>query len=256
MDFIPSYDRYRKILSDIAASGKYCDYADAIGADEFLILRHDIEFSVERAYEMSLIESEMGICSTYFLQITNAAYNAFSLPVKNMILDMHQRGHKIGLHYHLGGVTDPLRVRDGIRDQIRILSELYGIPIDRFSMHRPAREARFHDIPIDGVINAYAPEFFTLADSIDENTPLEVKYIADSRHRWNYGVPDRETIEGNRKIQLLIHPDFWTASGHDAAGNFSQLIREHTHQFIATIDSECNHFAPSRSLFDERAELL
>lgn len=256
MTFIPSYDNYRQILANILATGKYCDYREAIGRDEFLILRHDIEFSVERAYEMSLIESEMGICSTYFVQITNGAYNAFAASEKQMLLDMHRRGHRIGLHYHIGGVTDPLKVRDGIRDQLRLLSELYGIPIDRFSMHRPVRQTNYHDIPIDGVINAYAPDFFTLTDHIDENTTLDVTYIADSQHRWNYGTPDPETLRARKKIQLLIHPDFWNVSGHDAQNNFRQLIREHTAAFLNTLDGECKHFSPSKPIFEAQLQHL
>lgn len=251
MEFIPSYNHYRSILDNIIASNKYCDYWAAMHKDEFIVLRHDIEFSVERAYQMSLIESEKGISSTYFIQITNNAYNAFSMPNKHLVMDMHARGHKIGLHYHLAGETNPLAVRDGIRDQIRILSEMYGFPVDRFSIHRPIREVQYNSIPINGVINAYSPEFFTLVDCIDENTALSVKYIADSQHRWNYGVPDAKSLASNKKIQLLIHPDFWSESGHDEKNNFNQLIFEHTQTYIHTLDSECKHFNKHKSFFDK-----
>ena len=131
-NFKPSYETYKKIISDIKETGKYCDYSNAIDKDEFILMRHDIEFSIERAYNLSLVESENGFYSTYFVQITNNFYNAFSL--KNMILlkQMIDNGHHIGLHYHLNGQTDFLEVRDGVRDQIRILSEMLGTKIDRF----------------------------------------------------------------------------------------------------------------------------
>ena len=83
-NFKPSYETYKKIISDIKETGKYCDYSNAIDKDEFILMRHDIEFSIERAYNLSLVESENGFYSTYFVQITNNFYNAFSL--KNMIL--------------------------------------------------------------------------------------------------------------------------------------------------------------------------
>ena len=57
MNYKPSYDEYRKILKNIKASGKLMDYKDALNADEFLILRHDVEFSLERAYRMAQIEA-------------------------------------------------------------------------------------------------------------------------------------------------------------------------------------------------------
>lgn len=245
MDYNPSYDEYRKILKEVKASGKLKDYKDALSADEFLILRHDVEFSLERAYKMARIEEMECVSSTYFIQITNNSYNALSMQNRKMIKEMSDMGHKIGLHYHLNGITDPLKTRDGIRDQIRIMSEMCEMPIDRFSIHRPVREVYYNSIPIDGIINAYSPEFFTLteegAEVREEN--LEVKYIADSRHRWNYGYPDAETFHRNRKIQLLIHPDFWSDEGYNAKRNFEKLVEENTLTYMETLDGECKHFS-------------
>lgn len=245
MDYRPSYNEYKKILEDIKVSGKLMDYKDALNADEFLILRHDVEFSLERAYRMAQIEEIGGVFSSYFVQITNNSYNAISMQNRKLIKEMSNMGHKIGLHYHLNGITDPLKTRDGIRDQIRIMSEMCEMPIDRFSIHRPVREVYYNSIPIDGVINAYSPEFFTLTEEggIVKEEELEVKYIADSRHRWNYGYPDIDTLQRNKKIQLLIHPDFWSDKGYDAERNFEKLIEENTLTYIETLDGECKHFS-------------
>lgn len=246
MNYKPSYDEYRTILENIKASGKLMDYRDALKADEFLVLRHDVEFSVERAYRMAEIEQAGGVSASYFVQITNNSYNALSMQNRNLIKEMFCMGHKIGLHYHLNGIVDPLKTRDGIRDQIRIMSEMCEVPIDRFSIHRPVKEVYYNAIPIDGVINAYAPEFFTLLDDASRlagEAKLEVKYIADSRHRWNYGYPDLEIIEKNKKVQLLIHPDFWSDEGYGAKENFERLIGENIDSYIKTIDGECKHFS-------------
>jgi hypothetical protein len=245
MNYNPSYSEYRKILKTIKKSRKLMDYKEALSADEFIILRHDVEFSLERAIKIAEIECEMGVESSYFIQLTNNAYNALSIKNRKLISEMNNMGHKIGLHYHLGGIVDPLKTRDGIRDQIRIMSEICGITVDRFSIHRPVREVYYNAIPIDGIINAYSEKFFTL---LDESMPadeqeLEVKYIADSRHRWNYGYPDEETIKKYKKIQLLIHADNWTEQGLDALDNFEKLINENTANYIETLDRECKHFS-------------
>ncbi|MCI8281979.1 MAG: hypothetical protein HFI76_09860 [Lachnospiraceae bacterium] len=245
MNYKPSYDEYRKILKDIKASGKLMDYKEALSADEFLILRHDVEFSLERAYRMAQVEAVEKVASTYFVQITNNSYNALSMQNRKRIKEISDMGHKIGLHYHLNQVTDPLKTRDGIRDQIRIMSEMCGISIDRFSIHRPVREVYYNSIPIEGMINAYSSEFFTLTEegATIKEEDLEVKYIADSRHRWNYGYPDVDTFSRNRKIQLLIHPDFWSEEGCDAKRNFEKLIEENITAYIQTLDGECKHFS-------------
>lgn len=244
MEYIPSYDEYRKILRVLKKSGKLMDFVEAKQSNEFVVLRHDVEFSLERALKMAEIECEMGVESSFFVQLTNNAYNALSNNSKEMIREIYNMGHKIGLHYHLGGIIDPLKTRDGIRDQIRIMSEMCDIKVDRFSIHRPVREVYYNSIPIEGVINAYSPEFFTLIDEKQdtETLKLDVKYIADSQHRWNYGYPDEVTLKQNKKIQLLIHADNWTEDGSTARDNFEKLILEDVNSYIETLDNECKHF--------------
>ena len=109
-------------------------------------------------------------------------------------------------------------------------------------MHRPQTVTKYYETDIPGLINAYSKTFFTFAESVDENTRLDVKYIADSQHRWNYGYPDEETLLHTPKLQLLIHPDFWTESGQDILGNFKQLIIENRDEYMNTLDSECKHY--------------
>lgn len=240
--FVPSFEEYRKILRELKKTGKYMDFADAQNAEKFVVLRHDIEFSIDRAYEMSKIESEEGINSTFFVQITNNSYNAFSKKNVDLIHDMAARGHHIGLHYHLNGQRDEISVRDGVRDQLRIMSEMLGMSIDRYSFHRPVKEVYYYRIAIPYTINAYAPAFFTYADTVDQDTPLDVKYIADSKHRWNYGYPDYETLMKFDKVQILVHPFSWTETGYDNFGNFLSLIEEKDAELIDTLHNEFQRF--------------
>lgn len=247
MEFKPSYEVYRQIIRDLQASGDYCDYEEALNRDRFIIMRHDVEFSLERAFDLSLVESDMGFSSTYFVQLTNNSYNALSRKSIEMMHDMADRGHKIGLHYHLNGQRDSTAVRDGVRDQLRIMSEMVGMKVDRYSFHRPVKEVYYYNIKINNTINAYSPEFFSYAENVDENTRLDVKYIADSKHRWNYGYPDAETFKKYPKIQLLLHPFSWTEEGYDNFHNFKSLIIEKQATLIDTLDDEFMRFKEIRS---------
>ncbi len=242
MEFVPSYSVYEKIIEDMKATGKAMSYAEAIGKDEFAIMRHDIEFSIERAYDLSLIESKHDFTSTYFVQITNNSYNAFSKRNVDMLKDMAARGHHIGLHYHCNGQLDPVLVRDGVRDQMRIISEMLGMDVNSYSFHRPVKEIYYYNISIPYTINAYSKEFFTYAENVSEDDELEVKYIADSKHRWNYGFPDYETLMKYKKVQLLIHPFSWTKDGYDNLGNFMTLIDEKENELINTLNDEFQRF--------------
>ena len=54
-----SYDDYREIIRLLKESGRACTYEEALGRDSFVIMRHDVEYSVERAYELAKVEESM-----------------------------------------------------------------------------------------------------------------------------------------------------------------------------------------------------
>lgn len=47
-----SYDDYRQIIRLIQETGNGMGYEEALDADRFVIMRHDVEYSVERAYAL------------------------------------------------------------------------------------------------------------------------------------------------------------------------------------------------------------
>ena len=165
-----------------------------------------------------------------------------------MIKYMHERGHVIGLHFALNGLTDMELVRMKILQEIHVLSEMIGVEITEFSIHRPSADVLRENIKFPGIINAYQDEFFTFSENVTESTPLHVKYISDAKHRWNYGTPDAATLLENDRVQILTHPYSWTKKGYDNLENFRTLIQERNEELMDTIDNECKHFASVRDL--------
>lgn len=243
-----SYQDYKEILRIVKESGKAANFREAKERDKFVIMRHDVEFSVERAYALSKLELSMDFTSTYFFQWTNNSYNILSKRNLDMIKYMHERGHEIGLHFALNGLTDMELIRKKIRQEIHMLSGMFGFEITEFSIHRPSADVLRENIKLPGILNAYQDEFFTFCERVDENTKLGVKYISDAKHRWNYGLPDEATILGNDKVQILTHPYSWTKKGYDNLENFRTLIEERNRELIDTIDNECKHFATIKDL--------
>ena len=73
-----------------------------------------------------------------FFQWTNNSYNILSKRNMDMIHYMHERGHEIGLHFALNGLTDMELIRKKILQEINVLSEMLGFEIMEFSIHRPS----------------------------------------------------------------------------------------------------------------------
>ena len=243
-----SYSDYKEIINIIKESGRGCNFRQAQERDKFIIMRHDVEFSVDRAFALSKLELSMDFTSTYFFQWTNNSYNILSKKNMDMIKYMHERGHVIGLHFALNGLTDMELVRKKILQEIHVLSEMLGFEITEFSIHRPSADVLRENIVFPGIINAYQDEFFTFSENVTDSTPLHVKYISDAKHRWNYGTPDADTLFNNERVQILTHPYSWTKKGYDNLENFRTLIQERNGELMDTIDNECKHFARVRDL--------
>jgi len=248
-----SYEDYREIIRIIKESGRYCGYKAALERDSFVIMRHDVEYSVERAYELSKVEESMDFTSNFFFQWTNNSYNLLSKKNTDMIRDMHERGQNIGLHFALNGMTDIQQIRLQIIKEMDILSDMFGFTVDTFSIHRPSKDVLRENIKLPEILNAYQDEFFTFAEDIKEDTPVEVKYMSDANHIWRYGYPDRDNILNNPKVQILTHPFGWTRKGYDNFENYKTLVSEKETEIIDSIDRECKDFSEFREYFDNNA---
>ena len=233
-----SYEEYRKIIKIMQKSGKYTTFHEAKNKDEFILMRHDVEFSVDRAYALAQVEKSMDFTSAYFFQWTNNSYNILSKKNTDMIREMHEEGHTIGLHFAVNGLTEIEEIKEKIMLEMKVLSSMMGFEIETFSVHRPSKEILRANIKLDGIINAYEDHYFTFAESIDPDTTLEVKYLSDAMHKWNYGVPDEATLLDNKKVQVLTHPYSWTEQGYDNLNNFKTLIEERNQELIETINGE------------------
>lgn len=247
-----SYDDYREIIRIIQSTGRHCGYAEALRRDSFIIMRHDVEYSVDRAYQLARVEQSMDFTSTFFFQWTNNSYNILSRRNMDLIKDMHERGQHIGLHFALNGMTDMQQIRKRIRQEIDILSEMFGFEITEFSVHRPSKDVLRENIKLDGILNAYQDDFFTFAESVDGNTALRVKYMSDANHIWRYGYPDEANIMGHDKVQILTHPFAWSRRGYDNFDNYKALLQEKYTELVESVDNECKDFGEYRDYFLEK----
>lgn len=246
-----SYDDYREIIRIIKSTGRQCGYKEALTRDQFILMRHDVEYSVDRAYALSKVEESMDFRSVFFFQWTNNTYNILSRRNMDMIKDMHERGQTIGLHFALNGLTDMQQVRKQIQKEIEILNDMFGFEIDQFSVHRPSPDVLKENIKLPGIINAYQDDFFTFAPNVTEDSKLGVKYLSDANHIWRYGYPDEKNITENDKVQILTHPFAWTKKGYDNRENFATLLQEKYMELVDSVDKECKDFSQYRDEFDE-----
>jgi hypothetical protein len=244
-----SFREYSQILNCIKKHHEILDYTEVNkDTEHFAVIRHDVEFSMERAYALAKLEKKLQINTSYMFQIRNNAYNLFSRENMEMVREIHGMGHKIGLHVHLGMLENIAEISPYIVHDIKVMEHFLQIGIDRFSFHRPPKEALRMNVKLEGFINTYEDRFFDFREEKDGFENLRIKYIADSRHAWNYGYPDEKTIKAYCKLHFLFHPYSWTEHGYDNYLNFQSLKDEKISVFTNTVKTECNHYGGTTEL--------
>ena len=238
-----SYNEYKEIIGKIKSRIPLLDYSDIdYQTNEFCIIRHDIEFSVERAYSLACIERDLGICSSYFVQLDNNNYNALSIENLALMKEIINMGHKIGLHYSAVS-SDVRKIESEIKHNINIPNHFLDTKINRFSYHRPNlnQEILESNIKIKGLINAYSDLYFHYFKETEPKN-LRIKYLSDSNHEWKYGHPLDVIKEGHKKIHILAHPFSWSPEGGDNQENYIGLVSEKKLEMLSNINSEISNF--------------
>jgi len=236
-----SYNEFKNLINMVQQNLPIVDYKDVNdNTKKFCVLRHDIEFSIDRAYKLAKIEKELGVVSTYTVQVRNNTYNALSEKNIDLISKIRELGHHIGLHQNPPSSMKLDTLKDYIMRDITILEDCYGFEIDRFAFHRPKKEYLNCYVELDNRINCYDKKFFHFFENKPES--LEILYLADSNHKWKYGYPLDFDFSKINKLQLLTHPFSWSDSGGDNYGNFVTLIRERNDELVNSMNTETNTF--------------
>src|SRR5690348_2510590 len=88
-----------------------------------VIIRHDVDVSLEIAGDIGEIEREMGVQATYFVMISNSFYNIHSYEGRRSLARLRELGHDIGLHFdttHYGNGNGNGDFADAIDHEFRV----------------------------------------------------------------------------------------------------------------------------------------
>ena len=176
-------EHYRELLAAAEIGGyRFADFSrDPEPGD--LILRHDVDLSLEAAVELAELEGDAGVRATYFLMAESVFYNLASPAGEAAIATLRSLGHAVGLH-----AVYPRAEVDGRFDPV-------------VAWHNP--EPEYMSAPIPGAANAMEPRFFSPA-----------RYRSDSNQHWRSGCPHEELAAGAfERLQLLTHPEIWVYPG-------------------------------------------
>lgn len=208
-----TYKGYESLVNALKEkSYVFADYHDYERYSRCVILRHDIDNSIEKAVELAAIERELGVKSTFFTLVTSDFYNPGSKKSIEGLRKIQSLGHEIGLHFDEMAYTQINNVPETIQKEGKLLSEIIGAPITTVSMHRPSSTTLEANYEIPGMINSYGKTFFN-----------DFKYLSDSRRRWREPVLDIIKSGQYDRLHILTHAIWYNEveeSIHDTIKRF------------------------------------
>ncbi len=147
---------YRELLDAARAGGYRFATFDREPAAGDLLLRHDVDMSLEAALAMAELEAKQDIVSTYFLMTKSEFYNLDAPSGVHAFARLRELGHRIALH----GVHPDATLDDRFDPVI--------------AWHVPDPE--YMTAPVPGAVNAMQPGYFH-----PDN------YRSDSNQHWRNG---------------------------------------------------------------------
>jgi len=147
-------------------------------------VRHDIDYSFQKAYEMATLEADNDIQSTYMIQLHSPFYNPLTQDNLTKLKEISEN-HTIGIHYDTRCTPQATM----ILNEADYLSNLLDVRVELFAAHDWITRTKRIVVPND-MMN------------------MEIKYISDSGGAWREGCFCNH-IGKRDKLQVLIHPEWW-----------------------------------------------
>ena len=205
MEFL--YKQYKNMIGLLREKGySFADYLNYSNFNKAVILRHDVDFSLEKALEMAEIEKKEEVQSNYFILLSTNFYNIFSKESCDIIKKIQSLGHNIGLHFDEKkyDITDKESMEFYITKEKEIFEEVLDMETQVVSMHRPSKWVLESDLQFEKILNTYSQEFFK-----------NFKYVSDSRMHWREDVMEIIKEENFQRLHILTHP-FWYSDKDEA----------------------------------------
>ena len=194
-------------FSDYKSDGKY---------DKCVVLRHDIDTSLDKALKMAQIEYDNNVKSTYFALLSTSFYNIAERNARDKLLRIRDLGHDVGLHFDELNYAEGINVEDKIILEAEIMSELLGYKVDSVSMHRPSQKTLNANYSLRGqLINSYGQRVFK-----------GYKYVSDSRRRWREDVISIIRSNQYSKLHILTHAFWYNDAELTIEESMSRFLRD------------------------------
>lgn len=229
-----SPESYRGLVQTLVGAGySVRDYVDHDPGAAHLILRHDVDMSLDAAVALAEIECDMGVAATYFVLVRSELYNPAAAAGQAALRRLLDLGQRVGLHFDAALYGPDESLDDAVARECQVLEWLTGRSVDMVSFHRPVKSLLGRPGRLGGRLHTYAPEFFSA-----------IGYCSDSRGAWHHGAPlDHAAVAERRALQLLTHPIWWMSGEGTPRQRLDAFLARRESFVRSELASQCDVYA-------------
>jgi hypothetical protein len=197
-------DAYMSLLKQAKERYKFIDPESALfEQDKGIIWRHDVDFSLRCATEISRIDADLEVTSVFFINIHSDTYNARSALGRSQLMSIAGCGHSIGIHLDsefYGGFETVDKLEKALNNEVMEFEENFYFTPKSFSFHNPSNgELCFDARQYANLVNYYSVDF-----------KEKFKYVSDSNGYWRFQSISNVVNQSDfPRLQVLTHPEWW-----------------------------------------------
>ena len=186
--------------------------------ERVILLRHDVDVSLEYALELARLEERLGIISSFFVRVRSSLFNVYEAINTERLRELAAMGFEIGLHEEVGWFTaDYAEVIKLMKEDKEGLERILGKPIHGVTTHVP----KWNPIKITSDVLEQTGFKY---DPGGELFNQDAIFVSDSNKCWKkYSL--EETLGRFDKILASLHPVWWVGEIRDPA-NLIKLLAE------------------------------
>ena len=199
-------DHWSEVIKSALGLGyRFYSFNDLIEntlADELtILLRHDVDVSLEMSLRLARMEASLGIGATYFIRLHSKLYHPQDPESLTYLRELGRLNVDIGLHYERQVYEEANQNHaEALARDAQSLGNIIGKPVTGCAGHRVSTFPHFDTALVKDAglaYEAYAPEFV-----------VDRKYISDSARNWREGCLCQWLGRENH-LTVLTHPVWW-----------------------------------------------
>lgn len=239
-------EAYRLLVQSAIKNYTPASFSAIPWGSNFILWRHDIDLSVNRALRLARINSEFGLHSTFFVNLHSQFYNVFESSQLELLHEIVDLGHDVGVHFdmsHYSNLSED-KFCERLDWEAKILQTIMKVDPTAFSFHDPSASDLNHQKEMyAGLQNAYSQKLNT-----------EARYCSDSNGYWRFEPLPDVLAQLQGPLQVLIHPGWWQEIELPPRSRVHRTVFGRAQSVMANYDS--NMETVSRENLDGKLDLL